>query len=120
MLYSKNDAVKLLSVSLKTIERALASGELKCRRIGNVIRFNKEDLEEYIGGRYMEEWETPEVPEAPKKGHFIPSWILKSLEKELEGISHGTVTLEIHLREGRPRFVMRRERSFLNDANEAN
>ena len=113
MLYRKIEAARLLSVSLKPIERELVTGRLNCRRIGHVIRFNKEDLEAYIGGRYMEEWEPLEVPEAPKKGHVIPSGILKSLERELEGIRHGTVTLSIHLREGKPRFVIGRSRSLL-------
>ncbi|MDR0639234.1 MAG: helix-turn-helix domain-containing protein [Spirochaetaceae bacterium] len=118
MLYSRKDAARLLSVSTMTITRAIAKGELKGRQIGGVVRFNREDLETFIGGRFMEEWETPEVPETPKKGHIIPPGILKSLEKELEGISHGTVTLAIHIRDGRPRFVIGRQRSFLHDAEE--
>ena len=116
MLYSKTDAARLLSVSPKTIERAIAAGRLKGRRIGSVLRFNREDLETFIGGRFMEERETPEVPETPRKGHIIPPGILKSFEKEIEGTSHGTVSLAIHLRDGRPRFVISRERSFFQDA----
>jgi hypothetical protein len=37
------------------------------------------------------------------------------LETETSGISHGSVTLTIHLRDYRPRFVISRERSLLPD-----
>jgi hypothetical protein len=45
----------------------------------------------------------------------IPHDVLKILETEIDGIEHGTVSLEIHLRDGHPRFVIGRERSFLPD-----
>jgi hypothetical protein len=49
----------------------------------------------------------------------IPPEVLKLLEAEIAGISHGSVTLTIHLRDGRPRFVISRERSFLTDTKDA-
>jgi hypothetical protein len=45
----------------------------------------------------------------------IPPEILKLLEAEIAGISHGSVTLTIHLRDSHPRFVISRERSLLPD-----
>jgi hypothetical protein len=45
----------------------------------------------------------------------IPPDIIKMLESETAGISHGSVTLTIHLRDYRPRFVISRERSLLAD-----
>jgi hypothetical protein len=42
----------------------------------------------------------------------IPPDVLKILETEIDGISHGTVSLTIHIRDSRPRFVIGQERSF--------
>ena len=46
----------------------------------------------------------------------IPPDIIKILESEIDGISHGTVSLIVHLRDGYPRYTIGRERSFLPDA----
>jgi hypothetical protein len=43
----------------------------------------------------------------------IPPDVLAILESELNGLDHGTATLTVHIRDGRPRFVIGRERSFL-------
>jgi hypothetical protein len=45
----------------------------------------------------------------------IPPEIIKLVEAEIQGLSHGSVTLTIHLRDYRPRFVIGRERSLLPD-----
>jgi hypothetical protein len=46
----------------------------------------------------------------------IPPDVLKILETETDGISYGIVSLTIHIRDNRPRFVIGRERSFFPDA----
>jgi excisionase family DNA binding protein len=115
MLYSKKEAAQILKVCMKTVERALAEGRLNCRRIGSVIRFTKDDLEQFIGGRIFADTEKPDTPES--RG-ALPPEIIKTFENELSGISHGSVTLTVHLRDGRPRFVIGREQSFLEGAQE--
>jgi excisionase family DNA binding protein len=115
MLYDIKAAARLLSVSYSTVSRAVASGQLKCRRIGNAVRFTLEDLESYIGGRIAREGSTSE---AAFKSARIPADILKNLEIEMKGVIHGTVTLSIHFRYGNPRFFIGRERSFFPDAEE--
>jgi hypothetical protein len=39
--------------------------------------------------------------------------IIELLEAELEDLAFGTVTLAIHLHDGKPRFVIGRERSIV-------
>jgi excisionase family DNA binding protein len=118
MLYTKKEAARLLSVHENTIYRAMVSGNLKCRRIGTAIRFTLEDLEQYIGGRIVMDPEKTSATE-PLDSRFIPRDILKSLETEMKGINHGTVSLIIHIRNNHPRFVIGRERSFIQDTKEA-
>jgi hypothetical protein len=43
----------------------------------------------------------------------IPPDVIRILESELNGLDHGTATLTVHVRDGHPRFVIGRERSFL-------
>jgi hypothetical protein len=45
----------------------------------------------------------------------IPPDVIKIFETEINGISHGTVSLTVHLRDNHPRFVIGRERSILAD-----
>jgi hypothetical protein len=45
----------------------------------------------------------------------IPPDVIKILEAEIDGISHGEVSLTIHLRDYHPRYTICRERSFLPD-----
>jgi excisionase family DNA binding protein len=113
MLYNKKDAAQILKVSTKTIENMLADGRLKCRRIGTCIRFTKDDLESFIGGRIFADAEKPNTTEG---GRIIPGRIIETFERELDGISHGSVTLTVFLRDGHPRFVIGREQSFFEDA----
>jgi excisionase family DNA binding protein len=115
MLYDKSGAAHLLGVSARTVERMMTSGELKYRRIGASVRFTREDLEQFAGGRLEADTEKPVIPLAEGR-YTIPPEIIGTLEKELDGISHGSVTLTVHLRDGRPRFVIGRERSFYQDA----
>jgi excisionase family DNA binding protein len=115
MLYNKKSAARLLSVSVKTLDRAIIDGRLKCRRIGAAIRFTQDDLDLFIGGRVMADAEKPVVPE---NRQAVPREIIKTFEKELAGISHGSVTLTVHFRDGKPRFVIGRERSFLQGTEE--
>jgi hypothetical protein len=49
---------------------------------------------------------------------IIPVEILKLFETAIAGISHGSVTLTVHLRDGNPRFVIGRERSLMPDTTE--
>jgi excisionase family DNA binding protein len=113
MLYDKSWVAHLLGVSVKTVERAVTSGELKCCRIGSKVRFTKENIEEFAGGS-VADTEKPELPRAEGR-NTIPPDIIAAFEQELDGISHGSVTLTVHLRDGRPRFVIGRERSFIRD-----
>jgi excisionase family DNA binding protein len=112
MLYTKNDAARLFHVCTRTIEREITSGRLKYRRIGSAVRFTREDLEQFTGSRFVVD---TEKLAAPEERHTIPDNIIKTLEKELLGISHGSVTLTIHIRDSHPRFVIGRERSFIQD-----
>jgi excisionase family DNA binding protein len=118
MLYTKKEAARLLSVHENTVSRAMVSGKLKCRRIGTAIRFTLDDLEQYLGSRLIPDKEKASATE-PLDSRFIPRDILKSLETEMKGISHGTVSLIIHIRDNHPRFVIGRERSFIQDTKEA-
>jgi hypothetical protein len=43
----------------------------------------------------------------------IPGEILALFDKESEGLTHGAIRLELFLRDGRPRFVLARERSLV-------
>jgi hypothetical protein len=43
----------------------------------------------------------------------IPLDVIRILEAEIDGVTHGTVSLTIHLRDNHTRFVIGRERSFL-------
>jgi excisionase family DNA binding protein len=113
MLYKKAEAAKLLNVAERTIDRAIISGKLKCRKIGAAVRFNRDDLEQFVGGRLFADAEKPPTPEGR-----IPADIVAAFEKELDGIAHGSVTLTVHLRDGHPRFVIGREQSFLQDGKE--
>jgi len=45
----------------------------------------------------------------------LPENIISDVENEADGLSHGIVTLEIHLRDGHPRYVISRERSIMPD-----
>jgi excisionase family DNA binding protein len=113
MLYKKKEAYKLLNIGERSIDRAVIDGRLKCRRIGTAIRFTRDDLEQFVGGRLFADAEKPPTPEG-----LIPSGIVAAFEKELSGINHGSVTLTVHLRDGKPRFVIGREQSFLQDGKE--
>jgi excisionase family DNA binding protein len=117
VLYNKTKAASLLNVSVKTIERAIGNGRLKTHVIGSVSRFTLEDLEEFAGCSLKPEDDKPS-PAMAMIGS-IPRDILKTLEAEMRGISHGTVSLTIHLRDYKPRFVIGRERSFMQDDDEA-
>jgi excisionase family DNA binding protein len=114
MLYNKTKAASLLNVSVKTLERAVADKGLKAHIIGTVTRFTLEDLEAYAGCSLITKEEKPSLA----KGGPIPRDILKELAAEMRGICHGTVSLTIHLRDYKPRFVVGRERSFLDDDDE--
>jgi excisionase family DNA binding protein len=117
MLYTKKDAARLLSVCEKTVDKAMIGGKLKCCRIGTAIRFTHEDLEQYIGARLIPDPEKTSATE-PLDSRFIPRNILKSLETEMKRISYGTVSLTIHIRDNHLRFVIGRERSFIQDTKE--
>jgi len=43
----------------------------------------------------------------------IPKNIIDDVESEAEGLLHGIVTLSVHLRDGRARYVISRERSIM-------
>jgi excisionase family DNA binding protein len=113
MLYNIKEACQILNVCRKTVDRALKDGTLKSRRIGPSIRFSRADLENYAGGPIFWDIEKPDTPES--RG-AIPPEIIKTLETEIEGVKHGTVSLTVYIRDHRPRFVVGRERSFFPDA----
>jgi excisionase family DNA binding protein len=117
MLYNKIEAARLLGVSVKSVDRAVIEGRLNRRRIGNLVRFTMEDLKAFAGGSFMEDQQVRSPPEKQaldllEKRIVVPPEIVAELERELVGVSHGTITLAIHLRDGRPRFVIGRERSI--------
>jgi hypothetical protein len=43
----------------------------------------------------------------------IPAEILALFETETQGLTHGSVRLELFLRDGHPRFTISRERSII-------
>jgi excisionase family DNA binding protein len=47
-LLTVRDAAKHFSVSRATVLKWAASGELKCIKIGNVLRFTPEGIEQFI------------------------------------------------------------------------
>jgi excisionase family DNA binding protein len=110
MLYSITEACQILNVCRKTVDRALRDGRLKCRHIGSSIRFTRGDLENFVGAPIFGDTERPE-----SRGS-LPLEIIKTLETEIEGVKHGTVSLTVHIRDHRHRFVIGRERSFLPEA----
>jgi excisionase family DNA binding protein len=110
MVYDMKESAQILKVSCKTINRAVADGRLKCHRIGAALRFTKADLENFFGAPLFSDREKPDHPE--NRG-IIPGEIIKRLEAEISGISHGVVSLTVHLRDKRPRFVIAREQSFM-------
>ncbi|MDR1249017.1 MAG: helix-turn-helix domain-containing protein [Treponema sp.] len=111
MLYTKTELAHLLRVSVKTVDRAVENGDIKVCVIGNARRFAQEEVDRFIGSRTAEKQEKT----AAAENKLIPKDVLKTLESEMRGISHGTVSLTIHLRDYKPRFVIGRERSFLQE-----
>lgn len=47
-LLTVRDAAKYFSVSRQTILKWIASGELRCVRIGNVLRFQPDAIQQFI------------------------------------------------------------------------
>ena len=45
----------------------------------------------------------------------IPTELIEEFEKETIGLSHGIVSLSLHLRDGKPRYVISKEKSILLD-----
>jgi len=62
---------------------------------------------------------TETKPDEPKThGGAVPPAAITALSWELHGLTHGTATLEIHVRDGRlARFATGRTRSHLGDDN---
>jgi excisionase family DNA binding protein len=51
LLYSKKQAAELLSVSLRTLDRLIATKRLVVRRIGKRVLVSREALEELARGK---------------------------------------------------------------------
>ena len=47
-LYTRDDAAAYLRVSVSTIDRWIKTGKLKARKIGNMIRMTRSDLEDCL------------------------------------------------------------------------
>jgi hypothetical protein len=86
----------------------IADGRLKACVVGASTRIAQEELDRFLGGLIEAAKE-----KALAKSKLIPRDILKKLEREMLDISHGTVSLTIHLRDHHPRFVIGREQSFM-------
>lgn len=50
-MLSKTDVADLLKVSVKTVERRIATGELQVHRIGNRIRISADDYRTFVAGQ---------------------------------------------------------------------
>ena len=56
LLYSKNEAVELLGLSLRTIDYLIARGELKARRVGpKRVMIPRTELERFASGEQTTE-----------------------------------------------------------------
>ena len=52
---------------------------------------------------------------------YVPVKYLQDLHREAEGIEHGIVRLELHIRHGQLcRYVISREQSFIHGVNDGN
>jgi excisionase family DNA binding protein len=50
---TRPDLAKVLQVSLRTVDRMIADGEIPVRRVrGKIVRFLYEDVEDYLKGRF--------------------------------------------------------------------
>jgi excisionase family DNA binding protein len=47
-LYTLEEVARILKVSVQTIRRMIAGGELKASKVRNQYRVRKDDLEEYL------------------------------------------------------------------------
>ena len=64
-LLNTRQTCEYLNVSLRSLERLVASGQLPCRRLGRQLRFNVGDLEEFFA-----RLPTPAAPwHGPRGGH---------------------------------------------------
>jgi excisionase family DNA binding protein len=52
--HTKNEAVKILRISLKTIEREIQAGRLGCVRIGRRVYFTDDQLAAYISAHTID------------------------------------------------------------------
>ena len=50
----------------------------------------------------------------------IPAYVLRKFEKAAAGMGWGTVTLSLVMNRGKPRYVIRREESFIPDESSLN
>ena len=57
VLIPRNEASKALSISLRTLERLIASGKIPVRRIGSRVLITPRTLQQFAAG------ENPESPE---------------------------------------------------------
>ena len=65
IIYTAQQAAAVLQVSLRTIERLTATGELPCRRIGRLVRYTPDDINHLISGSWYEAMSEREMMSVP-------------------------------------------------------
>lgn len=54
-LLTKSEVAARLSVSERTIDRMVATGQLRATQAGNRVRFRPQDIEDYLAGKQPSE-----------------------------------------------------------------
>lgn len=71
LLLSRHDAASVLSVSVRTIDRLVTEGSLRCVRIGGRCLFRRSQLDQFVNG-LPESTGADQVPRRPPPGPRIP------------------------------------------------
>ena len=51
-LINRKDAAQILGVSVQTLDRLRAKGELKGGRIGDLVKFSEQEIQDFIESKF--------------------------------------------------------------------
>ena len=71
------------------------------------------------GVRPIRDNDTPTISQTRRNGH-IPQAAIEKFEQEIRGVEHGSVSLIVNIRDGRPSFRIEKTVSFLTGSEVAN
>jgi len=75
VLLPRKDAARRLGVSVRTLKRILARGDLGQHRIGGSLKVAEDELERFIrGAREVAAPRTPQRPPRPRKPLRVPDF----------------------------------------------